>query len=126
MVLWGVYRFYSLTEVYFLGFSWGFKEGGTETHTNRTVVRAAGRPGTAKAVLFSLGFLPKSQKKCIVLNERKICNGKYKGLAIQYHFHDCFENSREICIQYIFHDGLNLHKETTYFLSTIGDDGSRQ
>ena len=33
----------------------------------------------------------------------KICNGKIKGLAIQYIFHCFFENSSEICIQYIFH-----------------------
>ena len=32
---------------------------------------------------------------------QKFCNGKYKGLAIQYIFHDCFENSREIYI-YIY------------------------
>ena len=40
-----------------------------------------------------------------------ICNGKTKGLAIQYIFHDCFENSREICIQYIFHDCPLLMKK---------------
>ena len=43
-------------------------------------------------------------KKCFVFDGGKICNGKIKGLAIQYIFHDCFEDSREICIQYIFHD----------------------
>ena len=42
---------FSLTEVYFLGFSWGFKEEYTETHTKREAVRAAGRPGIAVAVL---------------------------------------------------------------------------
>ena len=42
-------------------------------------------------------------KKCIVFRIEKKCNGKYKGLAIQYIFHDCFENIREICIQSIFH-----------------------
>ena len=29
---------------------------------------------------------------------------KSSMLFLQYIFHDCFENSREICIQYIFHD----------------------
>ncbi len=43
-------------------------------------------------------------KKCIVFRNEKNCNGKTKGLAIQYIFHCFFENSREICIQYIFHD----------------------
>merc|ERR1711965_397158 len=38
----------------------------------------------------------------------KICNGKIKGLAIQYIFHCFFENSSEICIQYIFHYCLDL------------------
>ena len=45
---------------------------------------------------------------------KKICNGKTKGLAIQYIFHCFFENSTEICIQYIFHDCLNLHKENAH------------
>ena len=45
---------------------------------------------------------------------KKKCNGKTKGLAIQYIFHDCFEDSTEICIQSIFHDCLNLHKEKAY------------
>ena len=58
---------------------------------------------------------------------KKHCNGKTKGLAIQYIFHCFFENSSEICIQYIFHDCLNLHKENAYvFFSTIGEVRSRQ
>ena len=61
--------------------------------------------------LFSFEFFEKAY--CVI--QRKICNGKYKGLAIQYIFHDCFENSREICIQYIFHDCLNLHREMHMF-----------
>ena len=40
----------SLTEVYFLGFSWGFKEGGTETHTKREAVSTAARPEVAVAL----------------------------------------------------------------------------
>ena len=43
-------------------------------------------------------------KKCVVFRNEKNCNGKTRGLAIQYIFHCFFENSREICIQYIFHD----------------------
>jgi hypothetical protein len=42
--------FCSLTEVYFLGFSWRIKEGYTETHTKRAAVRVADRPGTAGAL----------------------------------------------------------------------------
>ena len=53
--------------------------------------------------------------KSVLFFVLKKCNGKYKGLAIQYIFHDCFENSREICIQYIFHDCLNLHREMHMF-----------
>ena len=56
----------------------------------------------------------------------KNCNGKTKGLAIQYIFHCFFENSREICIQSIFHDCLNLHKENARVFSTIGEVRSRQ
>ena len=41
---------FSLTEVYFLGFSWCIKRGDTETHTNREAARAAARPGIAKAL----------------------------------------------------------------------------
>ena len=65
-------------------------------------------------------------KSVLFLMGRKIRNGKTKGLAIQYIFHDCFENSREICIQYIFHDCLNLHREMHMFFSTIGEVRSRQ
>ena len=41
----------SLTEVYFLGFSWRSKEEGTETHTKRAVVSIVGRPEVAVALL---------------------------------------------------------------------------
>ena len=65
-------------------------------------------------------------KSVLFLMGGKLCNGKTKGLAIQYIFHCFFENSSEICIQYIFHDCLNLHKENAHVFSTIGEVRSRQ
>ena len=59
---------------------------------------------------------------------RKIFLWKNKGFLLHYIFHDCFENSREIC-NYIFHDCFENNREmckTEYFCSTIGGDGSRQ
>ena len=53
------------------------------------------------------------EKSILFLMGGKFCNGKIKGLAIQYVFHDCFENSREICIQCIFH----------YSLKTVVENG---
>ena len=41
--------FYSLTEVYFLGFSWSIKRG-DQKHTKREAARAAARLGIANAV----------------------------------------------------------------------------
>ena len=65
------------------------------------LLAATGSASVAQLRRFSLQFCEKVLLKVIVA---KICNGKTKGLAIQYIFHDCFENSREICIQYIIHD----------------------
>ena len=63
-------------------------------------------------------------KKCIVFRNENKCNGKTKGLAIQYIFHDCFENSTEICIQYIFHDCLNLHKGNAHVFPPLAKSGA--
>ena len=63
-----------------------------------------GGDGSRQSAWESPVFVRVLQKVIFILVKAKICNGKYKGLAIQYIFHDCFENSREICIQYIFHD----------------------
>ena len=79
----------------------GHQRGGyTETHTKREAAPAVSRPGIALAVSFSLGFLPKSQKTSTVLNKAKICNGKYKGLALlsqkQYTFENCIVLHKEV------------------------------
>ena len=67
-----------------------------------------GDDGSRQYPSAAASFVRVLQKVIFILVKAKICNGKIKGLAIQYIFHDCFENSREICIQYIFHDCLNL------------------
>ena len=70
-------------------------------HVFFPLLAATGAASIAQYRLFSLQFC---EKVILFVIVAKICNGKYKGLAIQYIFHDCFENSREICIQSIFHD----------------------
>ena len=69
------------------------------------LLAATGAASMDQYRILSLQF---REKVILFVIVAKICNGKYKGLAIQYIFHDCFENSSEICIQYIFHDCLNL------------------
>ena len=71
----------------------------TERHTNRTVVRAAGRPGIAVAVLKFIEDSHKSPKKCTVLNVRK--NFLWKN---KWFFHLCVN-------QYTFENCIVLHKE---------------
>ena len=72
----------------------------TNTHKNTQTHTKTHRPGTAEAISFSLGFLPKSQKTSTVLNKAKICNGKNKGLALlsqkQYTFENCIVLHKEV------------------------------
>ena len=88
-----------------------------------------GDDGSRQAPSDAASFVRVFWKSVLFFVMKKTCNGKTKGLAIQYIFHcffensteiwiqyifHCFfENSTEICIQYIFHDCLNLHKENS-------------
>ena len=74
---------FSLTEVYFLGFSWGSKEGSPRKHTQsvQRPLLAAG-PGVQGPFENSSGFTIKVKIYVFILLDRKICNGKNKGLAL--------------------------------------------
>ena len=52
------------------------KRGVPETHTKRTAVSIAARPGIARPLLKSLGFYPKSQNLCTRFVLPKICPWK--------------------------------------------------
>ena len=68
-------------------------------HVFFPLLAATGAASIAQLRVFSLQVLAESPKHSSDLNERKICNGKTKGLAIHVQINTL----------------LNLHKETTCF-----------
>ena len=79
-------------------------------HVFFSLLAATGAASIPQLRVFSLQVLAESPKHSSDLNERTICNGKTKGLAIHVQINTL----------------LNLHKENTCFVFTIDDDGSRQ
>ena len=105
-----------------LGFSWSIKEGSPRKHT-QSVQRPLWWPGPGAQGPFenSSGFTIKVKIYFFILTDRKICNGKNKGLALLDPFSYCFKMTLQknvllIDLRPCFHFYFSLLLQKTFLL----------